>query len=127
MPNELVQQWIKKAEGDWTGIERLRTGSLAEVADLIAFLAQQCAEKYLKALIQNEETEPPYLHHLSTLLDLLLPVYPDLERLRQPCEQLTPYAVGFRYPGEEVTAEEAQDAIHLAQQIRDVARIKLGI
>jgi hypothetical protein len=54
-------------------------------------------------------------------------VYPDLERLRQPCEQLTPYAVGFRYPGEEVTAEEAQDAIHLAQQIRDVARIKLGI
>lgn len=125
MPNELVQQWIKKAEEDWTGIKRLKTGGLSDITDLISFLSQQCAEKYLKALIQNEDTEPPRLHHLTVLLDLLLEVHPDLENLRASCEQLTPYAVGFRYPGEEATTEDAEMAIQLAQKIRNVIRDKL--
>jgi len=51
MTDDLVQQWVKKAEEDWTGIVRLRASGLEEVADIVAFLAQQCAEKYLKALI----------------------------------------------------------------------------
>ena len=90
-------------------------------------LAQQCAEKYLKALIQNEGTEPPRLHHLPTLLDLLLSVHPGLEQLRVPSERLTPYAVAFRYPGEEASGEEAKEAIGLAQQVRTLIRANLGI
>jgi hypothetical protein len=57
--------------------------------------------------------------------DLLLEVHPDLENLRASCEQLTPYAVGFRYPGEEATIEDAEMAIQLAQKIRNVIRDKL--
>ena len=114
MSDDLVEQWMKKAEEDWIGIGRLQSGDLAEIADLVAFLAQQCAEKYLKALIQNEGAEPPRLHHLSALLDPLLSEHADLEDLRVPCEQLTPYAVGFRYPGEEASAEEAGETINLS-------------
>lgn len=127
MTDDLVQQWVKKAEEDWTGIVRLRAGGLEEVADLVAFLAQQCAEKYLKALIQKENTEPPRLHHLPALLDFLLLAYPGLEALRIPCERLTPYAVGFRYPGEEASPEDAKEAIDLAQEIRHTMRTTLNL
>jgi HEPN domain-containing protein len=71
--------------------------------------------------------EPPRLHHLPALLDLLLSVHPDLEALRIPCEQLTPYAVGFRYPGEEASEEDAKEAIELAQKIRHAMRNKLNL
>jgi HEPN domain-containing protein len=118
---------VKKAEEDWTGIVRLRASGLEEVADIVAFLAQQCAEKYLKALIQKDNTEPPRLHHLPALLGFLLPVYPGLEVLRISCERLTPYAVGFRYPGEEASPEDAKEAIDLAQEIRHVIRHTLNL
>ncbi len=127
MPDELVGQWVEKAEEDWIGISRLRVGDLAQVADPVAFLAQQCAEKYLKALIQQEGVEPPRHHHLSVLLDILLPVHPDLEGTRVACERLTPYAVGFRYPGEKATGKEAEEAIGLASHIRSAIRLKLGL
>ncbi|MBI2952040.1 HEPN domain-containing protein [bacterium] len=127
MPDELVGQWVEKAEEDWIGISRLRVGGLAQVADPVAFLAQQCAEKYLKALIQQESAEPPRLHHLSALLDILLFAHPDLEGLRVACERLTPYAVGFRYPGEKATGEEAEEAVDLSRQVRAAVRLKLGL
>lgn len=127
MPDELVGQWVEKAEEDWIGISRLRVGDLAQVADPVAFLAQQCAEKYLKALIQQEGAEPPRHHHLSVLLDILLSAYLDLEGLRVACERLTPYAVGFRYPGEKATGEEAEEAVGLARQVRSAMRLKLGL
>ena len=126
MPDELTERWVEKAEEDWIGISRLRVGGVSKVADLIVFLSQQCVEKYLKALIQQEGVEPPRHHHLSALLDVLLPEHPALEDIRLLCERLTPYAVGFRYPGEKATEEEAVEAVDLADQIRAVLRTKLG-
>ena len=41
MSDELVQQWVNKAEEDWTGIVRLRSGSLEGIANIVAFLAQR--------------------------------------------------------------------------------------
>lgn len=127
MPDEMVGQWVEKAEEDWIGISRMGVGNLDQVADPLAFLAQQCAEKCLKALIQKEGAEPPRHHHLSALLDVLLSACPDLERLRAACERLTPYAVGFRYPGERASGEEAEEAIALASQIRSAIRLKLDL
>lgn len=127
MPDELVLQWVEKAEEDWIGIQRLIVDDTTEVADLVCFLSQQCAEKYLKALIQAGDDEPSRLHHLPVLLDNLLIVYPDLQHLRNACEQLTPYAVAFRYPGEKASADEAGEAIEWAKEIRRDIKNKLNI
>ena len=44
--------------------------------DTIAFHAQQCAEKYLKARLCEANVEFPKSHILSALLDLVLTVEP---------------------------------------------------
>ncbi|GIK39198.1 MAG: hypothetical protein BroJett011_30310 [Chloroflexota bacterium] len=42
-----TQEWIDKAEGDWKVARReIRTKS--PVWNVVCFLAEQCAEKYLK-------------------------------------------------------------------------------
>jgi len=126
MSVEIVKEWIKKAEEDWEALMRLRSGKISEIADIITFHSQQCAEKYLKALIQKNGKEPPRTHHLSILLDELISDYPELESLRVSCESLTPYSVNFRYPGEESSKEDAVEAIKLSRKIRKVIREKLS-
>ena len=125
MPDELVSEWVQKAEEDWIGIERLGADDLAPVANLVVFLAQQCAEKYLKALISQEGVEPPRVHILAFLLDAVVSGYADLETLRPACEQLSRYAVAYRYPGQRATRDEAEDAVAKARSVRAAIRIKL--
>lgn len=45
-------EWIDKAEGDWSVAQReMRTAN--PVWNVVSFLAQQCAEKYLKAFLEE--------------------------------------------------------------------------
>lgn len=59
MSSELLQEWIAKAEQDWEAALKLTENNVHKFADVIAFLCQQTAEKYLKALLLNEGMEPP--------------------------------------------------------------------
>ena len=127
MSAELVAEWVRKAEEDWIALARLRRGGLAAVADVVAFHCQQSAEKYLKALIQHEGGEPPRTHQLGTLLDRLATARPEIEELRDPCERLAPYAVHFRYPGEQAREEDAAEAVRYATQIRTALRAALSL
>jgi HEPN domain-containing protein len=67
--------------------------------DTVAFHAQQCVEKYLKALLVVDGIDFPRTHSLSVLLDLV-------EESKRPAltteeqERLTDYATTTRYPGE---------------------------
>ncbi len=126
MSDELVQEWIRKAEEDYAALIRLRDADVGELPDVIAFHAQQCAEKYLKALLQHCGIEPPRIHHLPALLDLLAAAGRSLESLREPCENLAPYAVHFRYPGFEASAQDAAEATELSKQVRMAIREELG-
>src|SRR5262245_11408345 len=99
-------QWVLKAEED---IEAAR--ALAALAkpkrDAACFHCQQCAEKYLKALLQETGLVVPRTHELEDLLDLLLPQDATLAPLRRSLRSLTPYAVNFRYPGIRATTRRA--------------------
>jgi HEPN domain-containing protein len=55
----LTIEWTQKAEGDLATARRELRACLAPNFDAACFHAQQCAEKYLKALLQEMET--PYL------------------------------------------------------------------
>jgi HEPN domain-containing protein len=64
----------------------------------------------------------PYTHNISTLLELCRKHKGWPEEISK-AEELTPYAITTRYPGEEevVTLQEAQDAVEIAEDVRQTA------
>jgi HEPN domain-containing protein len=128
-----VRQWVSYADEDL----RMTLAAMNLRSDeeppyrLIAFHAQQCAEKYLKAYLMSGGVEFPYTHNISTLLELCSDHAAWHAKLRD-AEELTAYAITTRYPGEdeEVTKAEAIRAVELAQQVRTIVRSdlqKLGL
>ena len=53
-----VRQWIEKAEGDLRNAEHTLTLEQDCPLDTVCFHAQQCAEKYLKALRESDGKVP---------------------------------------------------------------------
>ena len=78
----------------------------------ICFLAQQAAEKALKAALVLEEMDFPFRHDLDALRNLLPNTWP-VRREHSDLAQLTEWAVEARYPGdwEEATAMDAEQAV----------------
>ncbi len=92
---------------------------------LIAFHAQQCAEKYLKAYLVYLDIDFPYTHDIRKLLKLCGNAI-WIEKI-QNAEELTPFAVTTRYPmlDEKVTENEAVEAVNLASIVRKTIRTAL--
>lgn len=94
---------------------------------LIAFHAQQCAEKYLKAYLVFKSVDFPYTHDIFRLLELCAEHGNWAETIEE-AKRLTLYAITTHYPGTEdkVTRDEALNAIDLASRVRKVVRSALG-
>ena len=94
--------------------------------DTVCFHAQQCAEKYLKALLVWKGIPFPKTHDLSSLIAFLPK---DLQNLLTEEEQelLTEYATVTRYPGgyEDITLSETRSAVRVARRIRKNIRALL--
>ncbi len=118
----ITQEWVNKAEGDFATAQRELQVQQLPNYDAVCFHSQQCAEKYLKACLQEENIAFRRTHDLSTLLDLLLPVKPNWETLRPTLDALTTYAVEFRYPGmlanQAIATQAFQDCVEIRQIIR---------
>jgi len=125
--NPLTREWIQKAESDILVAEKLLRVRKLPANDAICFHAQQCAEKYLKALLQEHGKHIPKLHDLGELLNLVVSFDPACQFLLADLETLNDYAVDFRYPGAFATREEARAAVKAAQVVREFLRQRLGI
>jgi HEPN domain-containing protein len=95
---------------------------------VICFHAQQCVEKYLKALLTLHAIDFPKTHDL---LDLLRRIPPS-EAVRIRPEEiggLNRYSIEGRYPGdwEPITREEAEAALAVARQVRETMRGPLSL
>lgn len=123
----MAVEWIDKAEGDFATMEREARARKSPNYDGVCFHAQQCAEKYLKALAI--EADLPFLrtHDLVILLEPLLPLYPLWEVYRGDLAYLSEFAVSFRYPGESADRESAMDARQRCRIVRRAARTALGL
>ena len=121
-----TDEWIAKAEGDFRTAHRERSALEWPNFDAACFHAQQCAEKYLKARLIEAEIAFPRVHDLEALLNLVLPVEPAWEELREGLQQLTDMAVEVRYPGMTADAEDADLAVNVAEQLRAAPRAALG-
>lgn len=121
-----TREWIEKAEGDWQ-VARREMSAPSPVWDAVCFHAQQCAEKYLKALMEAEDIASPKTHDLVVLLDLLAGRLPALKHLRADLGFLSPLAIVTRYPGAGADAELAARAMDIAGEARAVLRGELGL
>lgn len=115
----LTTEWVHKAEGDLTTAQRELRARLNPNYDAACFHAQQCAEKYLKALLQEAQIPFGKTHNLSLLLDLLPERHSGLELLRPTLAILNAYAVEYRYPGESAEKEVARQAVMLAKEVKE--------
>jgi len=95
--------------------------------DLTCYLAQQCAEKYLKARLQEADLAFPKTHDLLALVALILPTEPSWNVLQAALTKLNDYSVEFRYPGRDATTMDAQDAQQFCRIVREAARRSFGL
>ena len=123
----LSSEGIEKAEGDFATANREIRVRKSPNFDAVCFHAQQCVEKYLKALLQEANLPFGKTHHLISLLDLLLSTLPSWELFRPQLQNLNAYSVSIRYPGESADKAVARDALKLANKIRGEARKALTL
>jgi len=121
-----VLPWIEKAEHDLRTAEHTLT--LAENCpfDTVCFHAQQCAEKYLKALLVWKSVDFSRTHDLRLLMQTVGAAAP-IAVTTEEIVELNRYAVEARYPGEWelIGREEAERAVALARRVREAARAVL--
>lgn len=127
MDRELVREWVTKAEEDYASLEILARQQKRRVTDSVCFHAQQCAEKYLKALLTAHGIPPPRTHDLVSLAKSLRAKEPAVELVKDLCHGLNPYAIENRYPGEYATRRQMRLACKAAKEIRRFVRARLKL
>src|SRR2546422_10177214 len=124
---KVTREWVAKAEQDFMAALDLALRRKNPVWDTVCFHCQQSAEKYLKARMQEAGLAVPKSHDLDALLNQLLPVEPLWVSFRPALQNLSDYAVDFRYPGHRASKAQAQRAVRDCKAVRREARLSLGL
>lgn len=125
--NELIREWVDKAEEDFESADLLLHAGEMPLSGPACFHCQQCAEKYLKAFLTDHLIRFERTHILTDLLGLCLSVDKDFGKIAHDLSSLEGYAVAIRYPGASISVELAEEAFKTASRIRKFLREKIGI
>jgi HEPN domain-containing protein len=118
--------WVERAEEDFA-MARFALRRQPPFTYSACFHAQQCAEKYLKALLVASGHAFSKVHDLLVLSDecvqagIFVAISDDL------LSGLSYYAVRVRYPGDAPTSDEARQAVEIARSVRRFVRKWLGL
>lgn len=125
--HEVVRGWVAKAEGDIENARLVLRAGPTGPMDTVAFHAQQCAEKYLKALLCFRGEDVPRIHDVEALLTRAR-IWSRAKLTVEESRLLTQYATVTRYPGEyePVSHDEAGLAIEFADRIRASVRSEIS-
>lgn len=124
--NEIVEEWVCKAEGDYATARRELAVTVDPNYDAVCFHAQQCIEKLLKAALIQRGSVPPKTHDLYQLRLLLKPPPAPGEMSTEALRYLTRAALDFRYPGEFADLEQARQALQIRESLRSALLPRLG-
>jgi len=91
------------------------------------FHSQQCAEKYLKAILVAKEVEFPKTHDLPILNTMCNDAGVFTGFTKEDLGRLSGYAVQTRYPGNQPVPEDAKEALEISINVRRFARAFLGL
>jgi HEPN domain-containing protein len=121
----IAREWIAKAENDLLNAAHTLGLGRRCPTDTVCFHAQQCAEKYLKALLSLRGVDFAKTHDLEALAARL-------RNGRTPAISqddlagLTRHATVTRYPGaEEIGVADARRAVAAARRVRRAVRAML--
>jgi len=125
--NELVHQRLTKAQDDFDAAKALL--AQGRLLWIVAFHAQQAAEKHIKAFLTEYQIEFPKTHRMGELLSLVARIDPKLADRLSPAATLDPYGADIRYPGNvpDLTLETATEALNRAGEVRAAIRLALGL
>ena len=93
-----TQEWIDEAKGDRKVAQR-EIHTADPVLNVVCFLAQQCAEKYLKGFLEEHNIAFHKTHDLLVLLQASRGLLSDLDSLRPQLAHLGTFGIATRYPG----------------------------
>jgi HEPN domain-containing protein len=117
--------WVEYAEEDFimakSALRRRKPLTTAS-----CFHSQQCAEKYLKAMLISKNMEFPKTHDLIILDRLCAEAGIFTGFTKEDLGRLSGYAVHTRYPGNQPAVEEAGEAFEITGLVRRFARSFLG-
>ena len=123
----IVAEWIKKAhEDELVALSILKHQDAPQ--SMIAFHAQQMAEKLFKACLVHHTKAYPKIHPLDTLWELCKDQDPTFEAIKEDALLLTSFYGPTRYPGDvvELTWPEAKKAFESAKNIKDFVLTKIS-
>lgn len=118
---EITKEWIEKAEEDYRVAAR-ELKAKPPALNSVCFHAQQCIEKYLKAVLQENNIPFQKIHDLDILVELLKSTLPEIEKFREDLVKLNVYAVEIRYPGFSPLEKDAIEAVSIMKQVRNLIR-----
>ena len=115
---EITKEWLKKCANDLMSAKRLLEGD-PPLTDSAVFFTQQLAEKALKAFLTWNSVKFGKIHDLRKLGSQAIQLDSTLEDVIRKAIRLAPFAVIFRYPGEDdpPSLEEAREALLLATNV----------
>jgi len=89
------RRWLDQAENDLAFARHSMEGGFHHQ---VCFIAQQCVEKALKAVLYAGGARNVIGHSVAGLLDRVTPDHPSLESLRDVAAELDLYYIPSRYP-----------------------------
>ncbi|OCL28605.1 hypothetical protein U472_00625 [Orenia metallireducens] len=119
-----IKAWLKKAEHD---LKSAKTLNEADLLDTAIYHTQQTAEKALKAFIVYKTKSFSKTHDLRRLVMIAANIDKEFNQFMDYAEELTPYAVEFRYPTEWPLPDkdDVLTAIKMAEEIFTFVKDKL--
>lgn len=129
-PNDEAKRWFLQAQRD---LDDARYSAVGSRFNLACFLAQQSAEKALKALLYSAGAEAVWGHSVAELCQDIIAIHPDLAPLAAIGGPLDKYYIPTRYPNglpggipsDAFVSADAQMAISMAEQVLDTVSSKL--
>jgi len=119
-------EWASKAEEDWIAAHSLLRRKFPLTA-IACFHAQQCAEKYIKAMLIARKYPFSKVHDLLILNQECHRAGILLGILEDDLSTLSLYAVKARYPGNAPALEDAREALQTTRTVRRFARKFLNL
>jgi HEPN domain-containing protein len=122
----LSQEWVDKAEADWTTARREFTVEDHPNYDAVCFHAQQCVKKYLLARLEEADIPFPATHHLGVLLSICDDLEPGWNELKEPARTLTANTVQIVHPGAMADEAMGHRSLDAGAVLRRAIRKSLG-
>lgn len=124
--HETARRWVGKAENDLRTAECVLALCDDCPMDTVCFHCQQCAEKYLKALLIATGVDFPRTRGLVLLRNMGARNTP-LTLQPEDVQPLNRYSIEARYPGDwdPIDRAETTEAVTMARHVRETVRALL--